>query len=414
MDDGDVSNGNDGRPLSSVVEALQHARKAIGFQRINKMAYVRKHARSSVRRNTRSIAAIASSPWMFLALLLLGCCWLHRTSALRRPPLVAASLPNRRTRLIADTEDTKSSAAWLDGLKNGLASAAAAGCVKTCLQPIDAIKTIQQYHQVSSGSSLTLLDACREILQRPGGFVNFYAGLGVTVFGAMPGVALYFGVYSYCKRVLLQTDFGQSHKTLSIAMSAAIGNSVASFSRVPYEVVKQQLQTQAYDTTWQAFKAIAASDNWLGMIFPKGGVAVQMIRDVPYAVVTLLLYESLQSTLSRSLQQSTSQQKAWDFALGGVAGGIGSWVTNPMDVVKTRLQTRSELYGGSVAQCVSSIWREGGAAAFLRGSVPRLMHKVPANAFFFLFYEFFRRVLRVEDAVADFQSSHLQPRLKNK
>ena len=27
------------------------------------------------------------------------------------------------------------------------------------------------------------------------------------------------------------------------------------------------------------------------------------------------------------------------------------------------------------------------------------MHKVPANAFFFLFYEAFRRILRVEEAV---------------
>ena len=34
--------------------------------------------------------------------------------------------------------------------------------------------------------------------------------------------------------------------------------------------------------------------------------------------------------------------------------------------------------------------------AFLRGSVPRLMHKIPANGFFFVFYEFFRRVLGAE------------------
>jgi len=230
------------------------------------------------------------------------------------------------------------------------------------------------------------------------------------VFGAMPGVALYFGVYSYCKKQFLNTTFGENHKVLAIAMSAAIGNSIASFSRVPYEVVKQQLQTQAYESTWQAFRTMAQSGQVLRMIFPKGGVAVQMLRDVPYAVVTLLVYESLQSHFGNQQQQQgppnksksgtpSNRNKIVDFCLGGISGGLGSWVTNPVDVVKTRLQTSSEMYGGSVWACTQSVWEEGGASAFLRGSVPRLLHKVPANAFFFLFYEVFRRVLRVEETV---------------
>ena len=45
---------------------------------------------------------------------------------------------------------------------------------------------------------------------------------------------------------------------------------------------------------------------------------------------------------------------------------------------------------------LSAVLEEGGPMAFLRGSVPRLMHKIPANGCFFVFYEFFQRVLRVE------------------
>jgi solute carrier family 25 S-adenosylmethionine transporter 26 len=280
--------------------------------------------------------------------------------------------------------------AWLDGLKSGLASALAAACVKTLLQPIDAVKTVQQYHHASK-ESLTILAACREIWQSGGGGLSkFYAGLGVTVIGAMPGVALYFGIYQYCKKKLSATTWGQRRPQAAVALSAAVGNSIASFSRVPYEVLKQKLQTGTYATTWEALRAAAASPG--AMLFPRGGVAIQMIRDVPYAVVTLLVYETLQSHF-------TGAAKERDFVLGGVAGGIGSWVTNPMDVVKTRLQTNSALYGGSVAICAQTVWQEGGAAAFLRGSVPRLVHKIPANAFFFLFYEGFRRLFRVEEAV---------------
>lgn len=82
---------------------------------------------------------------------------------------------------------------------------------------------------------------------------------------------------------------------------------------------------------------------------------------------------------------------------GGTAGGVGSLLTNPMDVIKTRLQVDSSIYGGSVWECTKVTYAEGGAAAFLRGSVPRLIHKIPANGAFFVFYEFFRRVLKVED-----------------
>lgn len=311
--------------------------------------------------------------FVWLSLLLLTC--RHSTAAIP----------------VAPTGRRSQQPAWVDGLKNGLASAMAAGCVKTTLQPVDAVKTLQQYRQIK-GSSLTIWEACREIMSRPGGFWNFYAGLGVTVFGAMPSVALYFGVYSYCKKTLLNTHWGKKHPTASVALSAAIGNSVASFSRVPYEVLKQKLQTGVYTSTWHAFKEISSSNEWMSLLFPKGGIAIQMLRDVPYAVLTLMLYETLQNAFHKS-----RSNKLIDFCVGGSAGGFGSWATTPLDVIKTRLQTDSELYGGSVRACTAEIWREGGSMAFLRGSIPRLVHKVPANAFFFVFYEGFRQLLGVRD-----------------
>lgn len=134
-----------------------------------------------------------------------------------------------------------------------------------------------------------------------------------------------------------------------------------------------------------------------------------MLRDIPYAVVTLLAYEHLKHVWKPRAQERYPgvPKRSWDLLVGGLAGGTGSYVTNPMDVIKTRLQTDStvgstsgSVYGGSITKCASLTWQEGGPAAFLRGSVPRLLHKVPANAFFFLFYELFRNLLNVRDDVA--------------
>jgi solute carrier family 25 (mitochondrial S-adenosylmethionine transporter), member 26 len=162
------------------------------------------------------------------------------------------------------------------------------------------------------------------------------------VIGAMPSVALYFGTYSYFKKALTtprtRAD-GTTYiipKTLAVGFSAALGNTLASFSRVPYEVLKQKLQTNTYRNTWEAVKAVTSWE----MIFPKGSIFIQMARDIPYAVVTLLIYEHLQSWSVRRAQQQQSaelQQASSDMVLGAISGGMGSWVTNPLDVIKTRL-----------------------------------------------------------------------------
>ena len=129
------------------------------------------------------------------------------------------------------------STAITDGLKNTLASGLAAACSKTILAPFDTIKTVQQH--VEGGKSLGLLEAGRRITARPGGALNLYAGLGVAALGSMPSVGLYFGVYSYCKRMIgprLYGSLGSERedgkealcsdgvlKTITIMCSAAIG-----------------------------------------------------------------------------------------------------------------------------------------------------------------------------------------------
>jgi len=168
-----------------------------------------------------------------------------------------------------------------------------------------------------------------------------------------------------------------------------------SFSRVPYEVVKQKLQTGVYPTT-----AVALSSMWskggISEFFPKGGVGIQMCRDIPYAVFTLITYELLQEKWVRRDVEDGDKPPAWrNMIAGAVAGGVGSFLTNPMDVVKTRIQTDPTVYKG-ILDCARRTLSEEGVGAFGRGCGARLCHKIPANGLFFINYEFFRRVLGVE------------------
>jgi hypothetical protein len=89
-------------------------------------------------------------------------------------------------------------------------------------------------------------------------------------------------------------------------------------------------------------------------LFPTGGIASQMLHDMPYAVVTLLTHEHLKTVWKPRAENAFLDVpgQSWDVIVGGLAGGVGSYATNPADVIKTRLRmdssgTRS-VYGGSI------------------------------------------------------------------
>ena len=90
-----------------------------------------------------------------------------------------------------------------------------------------------------------------------------------------------------------------------------------------------------------------------------------------------------------------SEKRALDAFCGATAGGLGSLLTTPMDVIKTRMMTGNSGRYSSVLDAIRIMYRDEGPAAFLIGALPRLAHKVPANGLFFLCYESFRSWLGV-------------------
>mmetsp|Transcript_7470 Transcript_7470/g.11166 ORF Transcript_7470/g.11166 Transcript_7470/m.11166 type:complete len:326 (+) Transcript_7470:77-1054(+) len=278
----------------------------------------------------------------------------------------------------------------LEGLKNGLSSGLASGFVKTLLQPFDTIKTVQQF----SGQKLGLLDAGRVVVKRSG-LGGLYSGLGITLVGSMPSVAIYFGMYQYSRRTLREKT--KLSQPLCVALSAGFGNFIASFFRVPYEIIKQRLQAGMYPTTAVAIRSMYESGG-IGSFFGSQSIAVQLSRDIPYAIVTLMTYEYLQSLIAKKNKGKEDPSKMSHFetlVVGAIAGGLGTLATNPMDVVKTRMMTSPEVYRGMWNTAELTLKKDG-AGAFMRGSTPRLMHKIPANGLFFVSYEVFRAVLNVE------------------
>ena len=61
---------------------------------------------------------------------------------------------------------------------------------------------------------------------------------------------------------------------------------------------------------------------------------VTLSMNMPYAAVVVSVNENLKTYVK---PQERSNQHAWYFFCAGVAGGVAAFVTNPLDVVRTRL-----------------------------------------------------------------------------
>lgn len=177
--------------------------------------------------------------------------------------------------------------------------------------------------------------------------------------------------------------------------------------------MKQRIQAGQHSSTLEALQFSWRTEGITG-IFGGGKLASQILRDVPYAIVTLVTYELLQALLTKVIAKHNEKQlvqnqcivdsndghgkrlplqidRKWKDAIcGSLAGGLGSFVTTPMDVVKTRMMTGTQFK--SIFEAIYVIATKEGLHKFFAGTTPRLLHKIPANGLFFLFYEMFRGI----------------------
>jgi solute carrier family 25 (mitochondrial iron transporter), member 28/37 len=267
------------------------------------------------------------------------------------------------------------------------------------------------------------------------GVTRLWRGVAVVAAGAIPGHAVYFASYELGKeffaganssqrQAILKSDNNNSNNNssnnytnnnnnnnnnnsnnssesngnfvqgLQAVLGTSIAGACATFAQdavmTPSDVVKQRIQVAN-----SPYKSIGeAAMN----IFRKEGLSAfyisfptTLMMNVPYAAVYFTTYEHLFPLMSgeSAAEDEEEDGQFHPFAhiiAGGVAGGAAAAVTNPMDVVKTRLQTK-ELYDISKRQqyngmisATKLIYKEEGLASFFKGVRARVLFHVPAAA----------------------------------
>jgi hypothetical protein len=217
------------------------------------------------------------------------------------------------------------------------------------------------------------------------GIRGLYKGFGAVIAATAPAHALYFMAYEASKAVLPTSPDSALSKHLVHFAAGVMADVGGSLVWVPMDVVKQRLQAQdittapehRYRHSLHTAATIVRTEGVLGLY---RGFAAGLATYGPFCGLYFVLYEEGKQRLAAWQGRSTLGAQ---LACGLVSGAIAAAVTNPLDVIKTRLQVHGRLsahaYTG-IGNALVRIVREEGWRAFGKGMQARVSWIAPGTA----------------------------------
>ena len=209
-----------------------------------------------------------------------------------------------------------------------------------------------------------------------------------TNFIAFPTGFIYFAVYDSLKHYLEALSPKQSHHTMAHLLAGTVAEVSSIIIRNPFEVVKQQMQVSQESKLFQTFAQIYKTRGFIGYY---AGFQSYVIREAPFSAIQMPVYELLRRyTLSggKSYENLSLFENARNGALSGI---LASYLTNPLDVIKTRLMIDTQEIPKSMLKTGSDIFRQQGIAGFFKGSIVRMIYMASASIMFFCLFEPLKR-----------------------
>ncbi|XP_060767769.1 solute carrier family 25 member 44b isoform X1 [Neoarius graeffei] len=259
--------------------------------------------------------------------------------------------------------------------------------------------------QVQKGKSLYsgTYDAFRKIL-RAEGIRGLYRGFMVNTFTLISGQA-YITTYELVRKYVSSYSKDNTVKSLVAGGSASL---VAQSITVPIDVISQQLMMQgegvhltrfkvkpkattgakhrvAFGQTRDIIAQIFAADGFRG--FYRGYVA-SLLTYIPNSAVWWPFYHFYAEQLSK-MAPSDCPHLVLQAMAGPLAAATASTVTNPMDVVRARVQVEGRT---SVIETFKELLREEGFWGMTKGLSARIISSTPTAIVMVVGYETLKKL----------------------
>lgn len=227
------------------------------------------------------------------------------------------------------------------------------GCAGDMLMhSLDTVKTRQQGDPTFPPKYTSMTSSYTTIYRQEGFCRGLYSGVTPAFWGSFPGTVIFFGVYEFTKRLMLDSGINPSLAYLSGGFFADLAASVV---YVPSEVLKTRLQLQGrynnphfnsgynYRGTTDALRTIVRQEGFPALFH---GYKATIFRDLPFSALQFAFYEQEQ-TMAKEWVGKRDIGLGLEIATAATAGGMAGVITCPLDVVKTRIQTQQNPSGSS-------------------------------------------------------------------
>ncbi|KAF8640718.1 hypothetical protein AX17_000370 [Amanita inopinata Kibby_2008] len=166
----------------------------------------------------------------------------------------------------------------------------------------------------------------------------------------------------------------------------------------PIDMVKTRMQNQRstvvgqllYKNSMDCARKILRNEGFLGFY---RGLGPQLVGVAPEKAIKLTVNDLIRA---KAMDPETGRIKlAWQLVAGGTAGGCQVIFTNPLEIVKIRLQVQGEAakLEGAVPKGAIHIIRQLGILGLYRGATACLLRDIPFSAIYFPAYSHLKKDL---------------------
>ncbi|XP_073817169.1 calcium-binding mitochondrial carrier protein aralar1 isoform X8 [Musca autumnalis] len=179
------------------------------------------------------------------------------------------------------------------------------------------------------------------------------------------------------------------------SLAGAVGATVV----YPIDLVKTRMQNQrtgsfigevAYRNSWDCFKKVIRHEGVLGLY---RGLLPQLMGVAPEKAIKLTVNDLVRDKFT---DKQGYIPKWAEVMAGACAGGSQVVFTNPLEIVKIRLQVAGEIAGGGKVRALSVV-RELGLFGLYKGARACLLRDVPFSAIYFPTYAHTKAMFADED-----------------
>lgn len=271
---------------------------------------------------------------------------------------------------------------WVDVLKdlNAGTIGGVAGIIAG--HPLDTVKVRLQTS--ATGENPSVLRALRQIVATEGP-QGLFKGLLSPILSNAPINAVVFGVQGAVARALREASGREKLSPSQSLVTGAAAGLVQTVFAAPSEHVKIQQQVNRSNvgqSTIECGRQLLRAHGLRGLF---RGWEACLLRDMPSFGIYFFAYEVSKETLTQG--QPENETDLHLLLAGGVAGSASWFVCQPIDVVKSCVQSQGFVNERTAWQLARDHYRAEGAQYFLKGFGATMLRAFPVSAVTFLVYE---------------------------